>query len=550
MNYIPRQEIDWWLHQVTKASTRIPDALISSGNTVFAAASSLLEAKTPQEYMLWMWRWQLSLFQSCIDVIKASSRATKDIFWDTFITDFLSSGINWSDGFLWSLIALLENPTNVYNMKESMEMLVLSNTSAALEFSEFLRKYKWWNPVSDYIQEYYAAILESEAQGTEKFLAQRKKTEWKIEREGLTIEPKIIESKSFCDLLHFEHPDKNAPKVFLVAPMSWHFSTLLRWTIRELIKTSHVYITDWKDARDVPLFDEKWEKIRFWTEEFMEYIIDFFQTLDAQGVKDVVSVCQPCPWVMAAAAYCEENGLKTPRSLTLMAGPMDTSQSPTAVNKHADNTSVQELKSKQVIQEVMPQSGKVKNKGAKRRVYPWYLQLISFMAMNQRRHQNALEKIKSAYLRGDKESVKKDLEFYEEYMAVMDLTEEFFLETIQRVFIDKEPASGKVKYKWKDVHYSSYTWKVNAFESRKDDVCWLGQTAAVLKFLKNADQWLYYILEEAWHYGIFDGMLFKHFIAPRINYIISGKDLTSFKDSPGALEYLEELRKKKREKTH
>lgn len=441
--------------------------------------------------------------------------------------------IHWTSNWLkWmseASILMFDNPLNHYNLQKAAQEIMLTQLWLAAEISHYLKNKLWENTVSNFI--------DAEVQSTEVFLAHREKPKW-----NLDVEPEIVHSQDFCHILKFENPElpKDAPKIFLVAPMSWHYATLLRGTVRELMKTNHVYITDWKDARQVP------KDIEFWTDDYTAHLIDAFQVLWKQDVNSVVAVCQPCPWVLTAAAYCEKNWLYRPENITLMSWPIDISKNPTEVNKHAHNQTIEDLANK-VISTVPTSTNWEQNVWVWREVYPGWMQLMSFMWMNIDRHLWQLRNLREAFLQWNHDSVQKEIIFYDEYMAVMDLTKKFFLETVERIFIKNEAASGIVKF-WgskkywfqaDEVDFSDYTGRLMTMEAELDDVCGKDQTKAALEICKSASEKVFYMLRLAGHYWVFDGTMFRLFVAPRINLFIRWGDVNSYIDTPEAIAYLE-----------
>lgn len=448
-------------------------------------------------------------------------------------SELIHAMINWTKGMSESGIIGLQDPHNDYNRQLALKEASLTQLGFAWEFSTFLRSKIWDNSFSDYIDAHTKSL--------NIFLAHREKPEWKMSIKSqwedwkeIPIEPEVVMKQDFCDVLKFENPNlpSNAPRVVLVAPMSGHYATLLRGTVKELLKTNHVYITDWKDARSVP------KEVEFWTDEFTTHLIEMMQELKKQGVNSITAVCQPCPWVMTALAYCEANTLERPDYVILMAWPIDVSQNPTAVNKYADTMNIDTLGEK-VISSVPEYTNGRQNIGFERAVYPWWLQLMSFMWMNSDRHLSQLRSLREAFLAWEDTQVEKDVLFYDEYMSVMDLTAKFFLETNERIFIKNESATWKVMYQWDIVNFSEYSWNILAIEWELDDICGLWQTKAVLELAKWANTKVYHMLQLAGHYGVFDGSMYRYFIAPRINAFIRWEDMGNFQDSPEAIAYLE-----------
>ncbi|MBY0512276.1 MAG: polyhydroxyalkanoate depolymerase, partial [Rhodospirillaceae bacterium] len=245
----------------------------------------------------------------------------------------------------------------------------------------------------------------------------------------VTEEPALV--TPFATLLHFKkNIDAPQPKVLVVAPLSGHFATLLRGTVRTLLADHDVYMTDWHNARDIPLEDGK-----FGFDEYVEHIISFLETIGPGG--HMIAVCQPCVHALAAVAVMSEDKNKaTPLSMTLMAGPVDTRINPTKVNQLATDKPIAWFEDN-LISEVPARHG-----GAGRKVYPGFVQLIAFMSMNSERHAKAHRDLYMHMARGEDDKAEAIKTFYDEYFAVLDLPAEFYLETVHRVFQEALLAKG------------------------------------------------------------------------------------------------------------
>lgn len=303
------------------------------------------------------------------------------------------------------------------------------------------------------------------------------------------------------------------PRVLLVAPLSGHFATLLRSTVRTLLADHDVYITDWHNARDVPL-----SAGRFGLEDYIEHLIRF---LDHMGEgAHVIAVCQPCVQALAATAImAEDNHPATPRSLTLMAGPIDTRHNPTKVNELATTRGIDWFERKLIA--TVPW----RYRGAGRRVYPGFMQLNAFMSMNMDRHLKAHMDLYNHLAQGDREKAAVTKAFYDEYFAVLDLTAEFYIETVQRVFQDHALAKGELTYRGRVVDPSAIR-RTTLFtvEGERDDICAVGQTSAahdltprVAPFRKR-----HHLQTGVGHYGVFSGKRWENQIYPMVrNTILS-----------------------------
>ena len=318
----------------------------------------------------------------------------------------------------------------------------------------------------------------------------------------------------FGNLLHFKKDiDAPQPKVLVIAPLSGHFSTLLRGTVETLLRDHDVYITDWANARDVPVTAGK-----FGVEDYVDYIIRFLEAIGPGA--HILAVCQPCVQGLAAVAVMSaQNNPCTPRSMTLMAGPIDPRESPTEVNEFAVSKSLKWFET-QVISTVPLRFG-----GGGRRVYPGFLQLVAFMAMNMDRHRNAHKKLYDHLAKGEAKEAAKIKDFYDEYFAVLDLTEEFYVETIDRVFQRAELATGDFTYRGRKVDPGAIRrTALLTVEGGRDDICSLGQTAAAHELCSSLRPHLkrHHLQANVGHYGVFNGKRWENEIYPVVrNHILS-----------------------------
>jgi poly(3-hydroxybutyrate) depolymerase len=335
---------------------------------------------------------------------------------------------------------------------------------------------------------------------------------------GLTVPVKeeIVLTKPFCNLLHFDRDEtvvgkRYDPKVLLVAPMSGHYATLLRNTVEAMIPEHNLYITDWADARDIPAFSGS-----FGLDDFVDYIIEFIQFLGPNT--HVIAVCQPAvPALAATAIMAADNDPAQPASMTLMGGPIDTRRNPTQVNKLAEEKPLSWFENNVINHVPFP------NAGFGRRVYPGFIQLTGFMTMNLERHTQAHMKLFENLVKGDCDSVKQHKAFYEEYLAVMDLPAEFYLETIKTVFQDHALPKGEMMHRGKRVDCSAIRkTALMTVEGERDDICGLGQTQAAHDLCPNipADEHYTYVQLGVGHYGVFSGTRWRTEIQPRIREMI------------------------------
>jgi poly(3-hydroxybutyrate) depolymerase len=292
-----------------------------------------------------------------------------------------------------------------------------------------------------------------------------------------------------------------------VAPMSGHFATLLRGTVETFLPSHQVMITDWADARMVPLTAGSFD-----LDDYIDYLISIFRALGPD--LHVMAVCQPAVPVMAAIARMEaENDPYTPRSMVLMGGPIDTRRSPTAVNQIAQERGVDWFRRNCIVK--VPAS----YPGFWRDVYPGFLQLSGFMAMNMDRHLNAHYDMFKHLVQGDGDSAEKHREFYDEYLAVMDLTAEYYLQTVEKVFVNHELPDNKMMHRDKPVDLNAIRCcAIMAIEGEKDDISGVGQTLAALQLTPNlpTEKKVYHLQLGVGHYGVFNGSRFRAETAPRI----------------------------------
>ncbi|CDZ52031.1 Polyhydroxyalkanoate depolymerase, intracellular [Neorhizobium galegae bv. orientalis] len=332
-----------------------------------------------------------------------------------------------------------------------------------------------------------------------------------VDGETVAVTEEIVWTKPFCNLLHFRRdlPAGRAPdqKILIVAPMSGHYATLLRGTVEALLPSADVYITDWIDARMVPITDG-----RFDLDDYIDYIIEMLHAIGPGA--HVIGVCQPSVPVLAAVAVMEsQRDSMIPASMILMGGPIDTRINPTAVNKLAEEHPIEWFRDNVIMNVPWPHTGFM------RRVYPGFLQLSGFMSMNLDRHVSAHKEFFQHLVKNDGESAEKHREFYDEYLAVMDLTEEFYLQTVDTVFIKHSLPKGEMMHR--NVPVDTKLIRQVALltvEGENDDISGLGQTNAAQTICPNIpdDMRLHYMQPDVGHYGVFNGSRFRREIAPRI----------------------------------
>jgi poly(3-hydroxybutyrate) depolymerase len=330
------------------------------------------------------------------------------------------------------------------------------------------------------------------------------------------VHEEIVMSKTFCDLLHFDRDERFAgkrydPKVLLVAPMSGHYATLLRGTVDAMISEHNLYITDWRDARDIPPSMGKFD-----LDDFIDYLIDFIRFLGPNT--HVIAVCQPSvPALMATALMAQQDDPCQPSSLTLMGGPIDTRRNPTAVNELAARRPIDWFRSNVISRVPFP------NPGFMREVYPGFVQLTGFMTMNLERHTQAHLELFDNLVKGDCDSVEQHSRFYDEYLAVMDLTAEFYLQTVETVFQRHALPDRVMTHKGQLVDCSAIRkTALLTIEGERDDICGLGQTEAAHDLCPNipVDERYHYVQKGVGHYGVFNGTRWRTEIQPRIREMI------------------------------
>jgi poly(3-hydroxybutyrate) depolymerase len=335
------------------------------------------------------------------------------------------------------------------------------------------------------------------------------------------VEVRVVWEKPFCRLLYFDRkltrPLRSpAPRVLIVAPMSGHYATLLRGTVEAFLPTHEVYITDWADARMVPLAEG-----RFDLDDYIDYVMEMLRDLGTN--MHVVAVCQPAVPVLAAVSVMEaERDPFTPISMTLMGGPIDTRRNPTAVNNLAQERGIDWFRNHVITKVPFPHAGVMRD------VYPGFLQLNGFISMNLDRHVDAHKALFANLVKGDGDQVDKHRVFYDEYLAVMDLAAEYYLQTVETVFIKHALPKGEMTHRGNLVDPSKVTRvALMTVEGEKDDISGLGQTEATHELCSSipAHRRVHYVQPGVGHYGVFNGSRFKSEIVPRINdFMMSAQD--------------------------
>ena len=325
-----------------------------------------------------------------------------------------------------------------------------------------------------------------------------------------------VHQTPFCTLLRLEKEATGPqPRVLLVAPMSGHFATLLRSTAQVLLADHDVYITDWHNARDIGLQHGPFE-----FDDFIDHVITFLQVL-GPGTH-VIGVCQPCVAVLAAVAIMAEDADPAqPRSMTLMAGPIDTRVNPTEVNRLATSRSIGWFERKLIG--IVP----LRYPGALRRVYPGFVQLAAFMSMNLQRHVKAQVDLFCHLANGEEAQAAAIRAFYDEYCAVMDLPAEFYLQTVRTVF--QEHALPLGKFEWHGRRVDPRAIRRTALftvEGERDDICAIGQTLAAQELCSGLRPYMkrHHVQTGVGHYGVFSGRRWSNYIYPIIRNTIYASD--------------------------
>jgi poly(3-hydroxybutyrate) depolymerase len=347
--------------------------------------------------------------------------------------------------------------------------------------------------------------------------------EWRISStlvggERVPVQLKTVWERSFCRLIHFErifthNPRRPQPRLLIVAPMSGHYPTLLRGTVEAFLPNHDVYITDWVDARMVPLSEG-----RFDLDDYVDYLVSMFHALG--GDVHVIAVCQPSVPVLAAVSLMEaDQDPYVPISMVLMGGPIDTRVNPTVVNTLAERRGTEWFRTHVITKVPFP------NPGFMRDVYPGFLQLNGFVSMNLDRHIEAHKQLFMELVRSDGDSAQKHKEFYDEYLAVMDLAAEYYLQTVEVVFVRHDLPEGRMTHRGRPVDPGQIKRvALLTVEGEHDDISGVGQTEAAHRLCVNipADRQAHWLQPDVGHYGVFNGSRFRSEIAPRIaDFVLS-----------------------------
>lgn len=377
------------------------------------------------------------------------------------------------------------------------------------------------NPINPFSYNSFAPVL---ASGLEVFAhasAPRGKpdfglTKTVVEGKKVEVREQVVLRKPFGQLKRFVRKGvKGGPKLLIVAPMSGHYATLLRGTVERMLPAHDVYITDWRDAKLVPMNEGVFD-----LDDYIDYVIEFLEEIGPGA--HVLAVCQPTVPVYAAACMMSEgNNPNRPRTLTMMGGPIDTRQAPTEVNTVATQRPLSWFQNNVVLTVPMLYPG------AGRRVYPGFLQLTGFMAMNLGNHLVSHWQMFRHLVDGDEESADATKAFYEEYRSVCDMDAAFYLQTIEKVFQRHELPKGELTHRGRKVDPAAIKdIALLAIEGEKDDISGLGQTKAALTIATGLDKNLkkYHMAKSVGHYGIFNGRRWREQIAPVVDAWIAQHD--------------------------
>lgn len=344
-------------------------------------------------------------------------------------------------------------------------------------------------------------------------------TEVDVEGKTFPVIEATVMNRAFGDLKRFrlDGVDDERPKMLIVAPMSGHYATLLRGTVERMLQKFEVYITDWADAKTVPVHEGSFD-----LDDYIDYVMEFLEYIEQvkPGQRPhMLAVCQPSVPAFAATALLNQHkSPATPATLTMMGGPIDTRESPTTVNNHAMERPIEWFR--QSVITTVP----MQYRGAGRKVYPGFMQLSAFMSMNLRSHMMSHYEMFKHLTKGDEESAQATKDFYDEYRAVCDMTAEFYLQTVEEVFQKHSIPNGEFRHKGEivDLHQITDT-ALLAIEGERDDISGLGQTKAALKLADglSEDKKRYYMAEGAGHYGIFNGSRWRTKVAPVVEEFVA-----------------------------
>lgn len=397
----------------------------------------------------------------------------------------------------------------LYNSYEMQRSLLAGASALANMSAEWLQ-----NPANPLAYHGFASIMASGFEVFAHAAAPRGKpdfglTETVVNGKRVPVHEEIVLRKPFGQLKRFVRKGiKNSPKLLIVAPMSGHFATLLRGTVERMLPAHDVYITDWRDAKLVPLDEGSFD-----LDSYVDYLIEFMEEIGPGA--HMLAVCQPSvPCYAAACLMSEDDNPCRPRTLTMMGGPIDTREAPTEVNTVATQRPLAWFQNNVVLQVPMLYPG------AGRRVYPGFLQLTGFMAMNLGNHLVSHWQMFKHLVEGDEESAEATKAFYDEYRSVCDMAAEFYLQTIEVVFQKHLLPKGEMTHRGRKVNPAAIKdIALLAIEGERDDISGLGQTKAALTIATGLDKKKkkYLMAKSVGHYGIFNGRRWREEIAPVVD---------------------------------
>jgi poly(3-hydroxybutyrate) depolymerase len=336
-----------------------------------------------------------------------------------------------------------------------------------------------------------------------------------IDGHDIAVSEETVASTAFAALTHFAKKEElHQPRVLIVPAVAGHFATLVRATVHVMLREHDVFVADWYNARDVPP-----QAGPFGLDEYIAHLIDFLEAL-GPGTH-LAAICQPCPAALAAAAVMAEDGHPAqPRSLVLMAGPIDARIKPGPVNRFAAEHSLRELERAVITTVPWPL------RGAGRHVYPGFVQALGFMSLDPRRHTFAMRGMFEDFALGDDHAAMRTREFYREYFAVSDIAAELYLDTVRTVFMDHLLATGRMQWRGRTVDPKAIKTALLTIEGEKDEICPPGQTAAALGLCRGIPQGRRRRHAQAGvgHYGVFSGSRFEREIYPVIRSFIAEQD--------------------------
>jgi len=381
----------------------------------------------------------------------------------------------------------------------------------------------WKNPINPLARTYVGRQVAASLEMFERVTRRYGKPEFGIHETSVNgvrarVEEVKLLVKPFCTLLHFakswprKAKPKAMPKLLIVAPMSGHYATLLRGTVEAMLPHADVYVTDWADARQVPL-----ALANFDLDDYIDYVVEMLHLLGEPA--NIMAVCQPSVPVLAAVSLMSARADPlTPRTMILMGGPIDTRRNPTVVNSLAVERGVDWFRKNVIVNVPFP------HPGVMRPVYPGFLQLTGFMTMNLDRHMDAHRDLYRHLVEGDGDSAEKHIVFYDEYMSVMDLTAEFYLQTVEKVFINHDLPLGRFRHRGERVNPSAITsTALMTVEGERDDISGVGQTEAAhdLCTAIPPEKKLHHLQKGVGHFGVFNGSRFCADVVPRIAKFIA-----------------------------